>query len=83
MKTTIRKELYHYYNVDNAEDLIVACAKDWRFCIPETIAIDGFIPRTPYVKLNSDLNWRPIQDIEKLLIDVVKKRRNTPTRRNH
>ncbi|MBC8182475.1 hypothetical protein H8E88_15355 [candidate division KSB1 bacterium] len=55
-KNNIREELYHYYSVDNAEDLIVACAKDWRFCIPETIAIDGFIPRTPYVILSNDSN---------------------------
>ena len=44
-----------------------------------TIAIDGFIPRTPFVELENDQNWRPVSEIEQVLLEVVRIRRNNQT----
>jgi hypothetical protein len=66
------KTLYDYYNVDNEDDLLNAAANDWRFVIPADIAENGYIPRTPYVLLKDDPNWRSINDIEPKLLDIVK-----------
>ena len=80
---TVKKMLYEFYKVKNDEDLIVACENDWRFAIPKDIAVAGFIPRTPYVKLENDENWKPLSTIEERLLKVVEdKRKSTkPTRR--
>ena len=78
----IKEILYQHYNVNNNEDLIKACSNDWRYCIPEDIAEEGFIPRTPYVKLSDDQNWRPFSEIEMRLIEVVKLRRDSHSRRS-
>jgi len=71
----LKNLLYKFYSVFMDEDLIIACANDWRYCIPNDISVDGFIPRTPYVKLESDNNWKPLSDVEERLLDVVEKRR--------
>lgn len=73
--------LKDFYGVESDEELIVATAHDWRFCIPRDIAIDGFIPRTPYVRLDNDENWRPISDLEQRLLEVVEERRRINTAR--
>ncbi|GAB62072.1 MAG: hypothetical protein DWB56_08575 [Candidatus Jettenia sp.] len=78
----IKEMLYKRYSVDNDENLIKACSIDWLYCIPEDIAENGFIPRTPYVKLINDPHWRPINEIEKRLTEVVKMRRNNLRRRS-
>lgn len=77
----IKEILMEYYNVKNNTELIKACSTDWRFCIPEDIAKAGFIPRTPYVKLYGDSNWRPIDELEGKLSNVVKSRRGSSSRR--
>jgi len=78
----LKKLLYDFYKVDNDLDLIAKCESDWRFCIPKDIAEEGFIPRTPYVKLKSDVNWRPISEIEERLLKVIQeKRKSTKTTR--
>jgi hypothetical protein len=79
----VRKMLLKFYRVKSDEDLIAACENDWRFCIPKDIALDGFIPRTPYVKLYNDDNWKPLSQLEDRLLKVVEgKRKSTkPTRR--
>ena len=66
-----RMILYEYYQVDNDIDLLLSCYSDWRFCIPSDIAVDGFIPRTPYVKLLDDPNWRPLSELEDRLLLIV------------
>lgn len=71
----LRKMLYDFYKVKNDEDLISACENDWRFCIPSDIAEAGFIPRTPYVKLKNDKNWKSVKEIEKRLLKVVQEKR--------
>lgn len=77
----ITEMLYQHYNVTDDEKLIKVCSADWRYCIPEDIAENGFVPRTPYVKLSDDPNWRPICEIETRLTEVVKLRRDKLSRR--
>jgi hypothetical protein len=69
--------LFEFYAVKTDEDLISSCEKDWRFCIPKDIAIDGFIPRTPYVKLENDSNWQSLATIEDRLLEVVEEKRKS------
>lgn len=69
--------LYEFYEVTTDENLISACEADWRFCIPKDIAIKGFIPRTPYVKLEDDENWKPLSSIEERLLQVVDEKRKS------
>lgn len=70
--------LYEYYNVSDDIELLISCYNDWRFCIPSDIAEDGFIPRNPKVKLLDDPNWRPLNELEDRLMEVVKEKRNHP-----
>jgi hypothetical protein len=79
----LKKLLFEFYTVNSDEDLITACENDWRYCLPKDIAVDGFIPRTPYVRLESDENWKPLSSIENRLLDVVdeKRKSNQTTRR--
>ena len=39
----VKQVLYAHYQINNDDELIKACSSDWRFCIPEDIAIEGFI----------------------------------------
>jgi hypothetical protein len=71
----LKNLLYKFYMVFTDEDLIVASANDWRYCIPKDISVEGFIPRTPFVKLENDDNWKPLSSIEERLLEVVEKRR--------
>ncbi|OWY23286.1 hypothetical protein C7N43_04495 [Sphingobacteriales bacterium UPWRP_1] len=79
----LKKILYEFYDVLSDEDLIKAGESDWRYCIPKDIAVDGFIPRTPYVKLFNDENWKSLHSIEERLLEVVEEKRklNQTTRR--
>lgn len=67
--------LYRHYNVDCKKNLLKACYNDWRFVIPEDIAEDGVIPRTPYVALDNDPHWTVLQNLENRLLEVVKRKR--------
>ena len=78
----LKQMLLKFYGVKSDADLIAACESDWRFCIPKDIAVDGFIPRTPYVKLDADANWKPLAKLEDRLLQVVEeKRKSTKTTR--
>lgn len=77
----LKEMLFDFYNVETDEELIVACENDWRFCIPKDIAVDGFIPRTPYVKLDDDDNWRPLSELEERLLEVVNEKRTKTAKR--
>ena len=72
-----KEMLYKFYKVKSDEELIAACASDWRFVIPKDIAVEGFIPRTPYVKLSTDENWKPLSRIEENLLEVVEEKRKS------
>lgn len=74
-RENLRTMLYGHYNVESVPDLIQACENDWRFTLPASIAVDGFIPRTPYVILNDDPNWHNISDLEQNLLHVVEEKR--------
>lgn len=71
----LRTMLFDYYHVGTDEELKSACENDWRYCIPTDIAVDGFIPRTPYVRLHNDSNWQPLDQIEDRLLEVVEEKR--------
>lgn len=73
----LKQMLYKFYKVSTDEELVVACETDWRFCIPKDIAEGGFIPRTPYVKLLNDPNWKPISTLEDRLLQVVEEKRKS------
>ena len=81
-KPGIKELLYQHYSVSNDHDLIDASFDDWRYCIPEDIAEEGFIPRTPYVRLTNDPNWRPLPELEARLLEVVENKRSQTSRRN-
>jgi len=81
--TALKNILYEHYHVNNDLDLIAACAIDWRYCMPEDIAVNGFIPRTPYVSLSGDPHWRSISELNaRLSVDIERLRRNIPSRRS-
>ena len=74
-----KEMLYKIYNVKNDNELRKATENDWRFVIPKDIAIDGFIPRTPFVSFENDPFWKPISDIEEKLLSVVESKRKNQT----
>lgn len=73
----LKKFLYKFYSVTSDEKLITACENDWRYCIPTDIAVDGFIPRTPYVKLEDDPHWKSLSSVENRLLMVVDEKRKS------
>ena len=77
-----RKILYSHYHCSNEIEVIRACADDWRYTIPQDIAENGYVPRTPYVQLDNDPHWRPVSEIESRLLQVVASKRNAQTRRS-
>ena len=70
--------LMSYYNVTDENELLEAANKDWRFVLPEDIAVDGFIPRTPYVLLQNDPYWRPLGELNQKLTELVVSRSSKP-----
>ena len=70
----ILEVLYRHYNVDSGKELLTECNRDWRFVVPPRIAVEGFIPRTPVVKLTNDANWFNIVALEDALLQIVKER---------
>jgi len=71
----LKTMLFDHYGVSSDEELIHECENDWRFAVPEDIAVGGFVPRTPYVRLTDDENWRPLNEIETRLLRVVEEKR--------
>jgi hypothetical protein len=69
--------LYKHYRVKNNLDLIESCRNDWRLCKPKDIAEKGFIPRTPYVMLRQDRNWKTAEKLESVLLEVVNEKRKS------
>ncbi|MFK5972623.1 MAG: hypothetical protein QM485_05015 [Flavobacteriaceae bacterium] len=80
-----RAVLNTHYGVTDDLSLIRACDNDWRFCIPSDIAEEGFIPRTPYVRLNNDENWQDLSNLNYRLQEIVvekNRQRSGSSRRN-
>ncbi len=69
------KVLFQYYKVKNISELEDAASKDWRFALSKDIAKDNYIPRTPFVKLENDLNWKSLKSLSKILLDIVIEKR--------
>jgi hypothetical protein len=69
--------LFEFYGVNNVSDLEDAASKDWRFALSKDIAEDEYIPRTPFVRLKDDPNWKPLSKLSEKLLQIVEgKRRN-------
>jgi hypothetical protein len=80
----LKSLLYNHYSVNNDESLKEICEKDWLFAIPSDIAENGYITRTPFVKLQNDANWFKIDKLEEKLLQVIEEKRkklNQNTRR--
>ena len=77
----LRTLLNDFYHVQSNADLAKACYDDWRFCFPSEIAVGGFIPRTPYVRLEGDPIWKPIAGIEARLNELATHRPHPASRR--
>ncbi len=77
----LKRILYNYYNVNDDASLVTACDNDWRFVIPEDIAIDGVIPRTPYVALSNDKHWFSIDKIDERLKPIIEKKKREKRRK--
>lgn len=77
----ILKILFADYRVDNLEELKNFINVDWRFVVSSDIAVNGFIPRTPYVLLANDPNWLPLDHIEDKMLEIVRERRKAGMRR--
>lgn len=63
-----------HYACSAEEGLIKKAGRDWRFVFPKDIAQGGFVPRTPYVKMENDPNWYPIDKLQDRLLKVVAER---------
>lgn len=74
------KFLMKFYKVNTPDKLPHAAYSDWRFVLPPDIAEGGFIPRTPYVKLENDPHWHSLNQLEAKLTDLVQRRRPQKTR---
>ena len=65
------KLLHKKYGTTTDKDLEKQLNEDWHFVEPINIADKGLIPRTPYVLLEGEPNWKPISEIEKTLLSIV------------
>ena len=72
--------LMQHYNAANEAALLEAGAADWRFVLPPQIAVNGFIPRTPFVLLTNDPHWQPLNQLEAQLTAVVQQREDARRR---
>lgn len=76
---SLRQMLHNFYQTHSDDELRRATENDWRFCIPADIADNDYIPRTPFVRLENDTHWRPFNEIEQRLHQVVEAKRRTQT----
>ncbi len=65
-----------YYGVDNNEQLLESAYNDWRFAISREISEDGYIPRTPYVRLREDPNWNTLDSMQSVILDYLREVRS-------
>lgn len=69
------KHLHKKYGTSTDKELEVQMNEDWHFVEPIDIAVKGLIPRTPYVLLDGEPNWKPISTVEKALLGIVAKKK--------
>ena len=65
-----------HYGVSSHAELLAATNNDWRFALSRDIAEDGFIPRTPLVRLINDPHWKSLDTIERTLLAYLTEIRN-------
>lgn len=76
------KRLATYYNcIAKFQPIFDAAYNDWRFAMAEEIAVDGVIPRTPYVLLENDTKWHPISELETYLNSFTRTHRDRMRKR--
>ena len=64
--------LSRHYNVpETFDDIFDATYDDWRFAKTSDLAKDNFLPRTPPLFLDGDKTWRPIDELEAALLQIV------------
>lgn len=81
-KPEVISQVSEFYNCNPTYDEIFENAfNDWRFAFSEDIAENGVIPRTPYVLLDNDPVWKPINQITDHLEEYARSRRVRGTRR--
>ena len=66
--------LENHYSVSGNKQIFQAASNDWRFALSSGIAVEGVIPRTPYVSFVNDNNWNQLSDIETVLRRILKTR---------
>jgi len=71
----LKEYLFEYYKVKKLSELLNKSENDWRFCNSKSISVDGYLPRTPYVKFPNDENWKKKDELEKLLMLIVEEKR--------
>ncbi len=75
-------KLADFYNCNtDYQSIFDAAFNDWRFAFAKDIATEGVIPRTPYVLLENDPVWKPIENIADTLELFARQRRQRGTRR--
>lgn len=74
-RRTVNKLAEHYHCAPSFNELFDAAYRDWRFAMAEDIAINGVIPRTPYVLLDNDPVWHPIGELETYLLQFTRTHR--------
>lgn len=79
--TTIAKLADYYSCSTDYQSVFDNAFNDWRFAFAENIAENGVIPRTPYVLLENDPVWKPINQIGDTLESFARSRRARGTRR--
>lgn len=73
---TIQRLATYYKCKAEYQQIFDAAYNDWRFAMAEDIADNGVIPRTPYVLLENDPKWHPIEKLESYLLEFTKTHRN-------
>lgn len=85
-ETGLLEILYSHYGISDVTALLEATDRDWRFVFPKDIAeeVEGYnvIPRSPFVLLMNDPNWRPLDQIQPYLEAFVKAKAKQQQRRN-
>jgi hypothetical protein len=64
--------LKSHYEIEREDQILVSAHKDWRFAFSMQISEDGFVPRTPIVKLLEDPNWYTLNLLEDKLLAYIK-----------
>jgi hypothetical protein len=68
--------LRDYYSCATMAEVWAKSLVDWRIAATKEISVDGFIPRQPYVSMCDDPNWRPVENLEDVLLRAAQEKRS-------